>query len=284
MTRLLKTRSLEGLDARARRALYDGQVGLSQSPELLELVRGVRGVVSGTIDCEDLRRVHEGRTEAQVFELLQAARQRVREHEPRWRAHLARWLTHAGAPASHWLCDVVRLRAVTPRMHTLERARAAFAVHRDTWYANPQAQLNVWLPLFDLEASQSFAFYPDRMTEAIENDSGSFDFDEFTAIAGFQGRSGGRAVYPRALETSSLVAHRFRMCQGQALVFSASHLHGTAPNTSAHTRWSLDVRLVHREDMTEGRGAANVDNQSTGDASSTYEALSPRSDSEGSAG
>ena len=36
---------------------------------------------------------------------------------------------------------------------------------------------------------------------------------------------------------------------GSALLFSAQHLHATVPNTSGRTRFSIDFRTVHREDI-----------------------------------
>lgn len=273
---LLHPSLLTRLDERARRALYQGEMCRSESPTLLKLARDVRRMVSDTIHVpeDELEHMHQMCTEAQLFESLQLARTGVRAHEVLWREMLASWMEGLGEEAAQWSCDVVRLRAVSPSMHTIKGARAAFAVHRDTWYANPQAQLNVWLPLFDMTWSQSFGFYPSLFDQQVENDSHLFDFEAFMALAGFQGRSGGRAVYPRALGDSSLVPHRFAMGQGQALVFSASHLHGTLPNTSDRTRWSLDVRVVHRGDHASGIGAVNQDNRSTGLAA--YEALSPR--------
>lgn len=275
---LLQPSALTQLGTPTRRALYQGDLFCAESPELLELVGALGRMVSDTIgvDVRELAYVHRGRTEAQLFELLQQARGQIRAHEPVWRAWIAAWFDRLGADPGQWSCDVVRLRAVSPAMHTIERARAAFAVHRDTWYANPQAQLNVWLPLLEMTAQQSFGFYPSCFNQAVENDSHLFDFDAFMSIAGFQGRSGGRAVYPQALDTSSMAPHRFAVAQGQALVFSASHLHGTLPNLSDRTRWSIDVRVVHRADEASGRGAANLDNRSTGAAGPGYQVLSPR--------
>ena len=48
------------------------------------------------------------------------------------------------------------------------------------------------------------------------------------------------------------------------LVFSAAHLHSTVPNTTSRTRFSIDFRTVNLDDLTEPRGAANVDSECTG--------------------
>jgi hypothetical protein len=44
------------------------------------------------------------------------------------------------------------------------------------------------------------------------------------------------------------------------IIFSGAHLHGTVPNRSGQTRFSVDFRLMHIDDLAAGRGAINVDN------------------------
>jgi hypothetical protein len=46
---------------------------------------------------------------------------------------------------------------------------------------------------------------------------------------------------------------------GEILTFSGSHLHGTVPNDTEQTRFSIDFRLVHIADLLSRRGAVNVD-------------------------
>src|SRR5262249_17243758 len=57
--------------------------------------------------------------------------------------------------------DGPRLRVVAHRGHENPAAAAVYLAHRDTWYANPQAQLTWWVPLDDLGADETFVFYPD---------------------------------------------------------------------------------------------------------------------------
>jgi ectoine hydroxylase-related dioxygenase (phytanoyl-CoA dioxygenase family) len=56
---------------------------------------------------------------------------------------------------------------------------------------------------------------------------------------------------------------------GEMLVFSGSHLHGTVANYTERTRFSVDFRLIHLDDLKNNRGAVNVDSQ-TADAESGY--------------
>ena len=46
---------------------------------------------------------------------------------------------------------------------------------------------------------------------------------------------------------------------GEMLIFSGSHLHGTVANHTDRTRFSVDFRLMHLDDLKHNRGAINVD-------------------------
>jgi hypothetical protein len=48
------------------------------------------------------------------------------------------------------------------------------------------------------------------------------------------------------------------------VIFSAAQMHSTVPNTSGHTRFSIDFRTVNVEDVTNRHGAVNVDSACTG--------------------
>ena len=47
-------------------------------------------------------------------------------------------------------------------------------------------------------------------------------------------------------------------------LFSAAHLHSTAPNTSGKTRFSIDFRTLNLDDVEARHGAANVDSRARG--------------------
>ena len=47
-------------------------------------------------------------------------------------------------------------------------------------------------------------------------------------------------------------------------------MHSTVPNTSGVTRYSLDFRTVHLDDVWGGVGAPNVDSASTGTSMRDY--------------
>ncbi len=54
------------------------------------------------------------------------------------------------------------------------------------------------------------------------------------------------------------------------IVFSGAQMHSTVPNTSGITRFSIDFRTVHFDDVVERRGAPNVDSECTGTTMGDY--------------
>lgn len=70
--------------------------------------------------------------------------------------------------------------------------------------------------------------------------------------------------HPLALEKIN-TSEEFRVdCNsGNLIVFSGSHLHGTVPNTSNKTRFSIDLRILLKN-LHEQNIAANMDSKSTG--------------------
>ncbi len=57
---------------------------------------------------------------------------------------------------------------------------------------------------------------------------------------------------------------------GAPLLFSASHLHSSIPNTSNETRFSIDFRVVNLKDLRALEGAPNLDCRCTGSAIGDY--------------
>ena len=186
--------------------------------------------------------------------------------EPAWRDRCRNFLLSLGINLEEFGLDRVRLRGLAPGAEAIPAAAAAFYAHRDCWYANPQSQINLWLPLHDVDSTNSFGFYPQFFTVPVENDSELFDYDQFCRSGGFQSTVQ-TLVYPCWLaEEQPTPPSAVDLKLGELLFFSASHLHRTLPNRSGQIRFSLDMRLVHRGD----RGAPNCDNRSRGDASADY--------------
>ncbi len=57
---------------------------------------------------------------------------------------------------------------------------------------------------------------------------------------------------------------------GGIVLFSGAHLHESVPNTTDLTRYSIDFRTVHLDDLEARKGAPNVDSRSTGTTMRDY--------------
>ncbi len=53
-------------------------------------------------------------------------------------------------------------------------------------------------------------------------------------------------------------------------MFSAAQLHSSVPNVSGKTRFSIDFRTVHLDDVIAKRGAPNADAECTGTTMRDY--------------
>lgn len=181
---------------------------------------------------------------------------------------LKKTLLEANFPEGLYLLDKIRLRAVIPQAHKVPEAKPAYDLHRDTWYANPQNQINLWLPLTVITKETSPYFYPEYFQKSIPNNSNSFDYDEFKNQGGWQ--KNGAKLFPTTPQENLPNPHILSCSLSQGFAFSAHHLHQTRPNLTSKIRWSIDFRIICQNTKDK---APNTDNQSTGDASKDYQPL-----------
>ena len=73
--------------------------------------------------------------------------------------------------------DKPKIRVVTHSKYLESGAGYVFKPHRDTWYAGPKSQLNLWFPIFDVDLNSTFAIYPNYWQKKILNSSENFDYD-----------------------------------------------------------------------------------------------------------
>ena len=57
---------------------------------------------------------------------------------------------------------------------------------------------------------------------------------------------------------------------GSITLFSAAHLHASTANFSGETRYSIDFRTVHLDDVINGIGAPNIDAECSGTTMGDY--------------
>jgi hypothetical protein len=164
--------------------------------------------------------------------------------------------------------DVPRLRVQTSGDYLTAGVGYRLHPHRDTWYAAPMSQINWWSAVYPFESESAMAFFPRYFDQAVRNGSHDFDLYEWNAKGR---RDASKQIgkdarkQPHAEEDVDLDAQFRVVCDPSALImFSGAQFHATVPNTSGRSRFSVDFRTVHLDDVMAERGAKNVDSHSTG--------------------
>ena len=263
--------------AETRGALYAGTAfHLAPNEASLAFVSLARAELAATLGFEDVRAAHARLSPDDFFERLGRVRKRL-YLEPDAHAHVRRVIASLGFDLADLAFDPARLRVIAHRGHENPLAAPVYYAHRDTWYAHPQALVTWWIPLDDLAEEETFAFHPAAFAQPIPNDSEIFDYDAWVRDGhslkiGWQDkRSSTLARYPGvrgAIEPGPAVGFSCR--RGDVLLFAGAHFHGSRPQATGRTRYSLDFRVVDLADAREGRGAPNVDNRSRGSALPEY--------------
>ena len=173
-----------------------------------------------------------------------------------------------GADLEQTYIDVPRLRMVTSDAYLTAGVGFAHHPHRDTWWSAPMAQLNWWLPIYDIESESSMAFHPRYWTQPVKNGSRDFNYYEWNSVgrrdAAKQIKTDTRKQ-PKPEEEMELAPEvRCVMPTGGIVIFAAAQMHSTVPNTTGRSRYSIDFRTVNRVDLETGRGAPNIDTEATG--------------------
>jgi hypothetical protein len=189
-------------------------------------------------------------------------------HHPESKRFLQAILTERGCDPEATYFDVPRLRSSTSDGYLTTGIAYAWHPHRDTWYSAPMMQMNFWMPVFDVGADNAMAFHPEWFDRPVPNDSARYNYYEWNAThrraavaqVGSDERPLPGPVEPIDLGSSTVIVTRV----GGLLEFSGAHLHSSVPNTSGRTRFSIDFRTVHVDDVRHGRSAPNVDGACTG--------------------
>lgn len=164
--------------------------------------------------------------------------------------------------------DVPRLRMVTSHGFLTSGVGYAHHPHRDTWYSAPMAQLNWWLPIYDIESENSMAFHPKYWDTPVKNGSSDFNYYEWNSVGRADAAKQVKAdtrKQPKPEEPMELDPQiRCVVPAGGIVLFSAAQMHSTVPNTSGVARYSIDFRTVSRSDLENGRSAPNIDSEPSG--------------------
>jgi hypothetical protein len=195
-------------------------------------------------------------------------------HHPESKRRIRALLTAFGCDPERTYFDVPRMRSSTSDAYLTTGIAYAFHPHRDTWYSAPACQLNWWLPIYDLEPASGMAFHLQYWGRPVKNGSRSYNYAEWNRVSRFnaaQHIGTDTRVQPKPEQELDLAGELDVRCQaGGLLVFSAAQLHSSIENRSGRTRFSIDFRTVHRDDVEAGAGAPNVDSECTGTTMGDY--------------
>jgi len=178
-------------------------------------------------------------------------------------------LSDLGCDPERTYFDVPRLRVVPHGGYLTSGVSYAYKAHRDTWYSSPTSQLNYWMPVTPVIPSRAMVMYPTYFAKAVPNSSAGFDYDEWCRVGRQQAAdqvARDTRKHPLPLRPVNVADEELRIAPttGGLLMFSACHLHATAPNESAETRFSIDFRTVNLDDLEDGSGGPNVDSEAQG--------------------
>jgi len=189
-------------------------------------------------------------------------------HHPQSKAYIRGILEEHGCDPTKTYFDVPRMRTSTSDNYLTTGIAFAWHPHRDTWYSAPASQLNWWMPAFEIDANDGVAFHCRYWNEPVLNDSNRYNYykwnQEHRGAATNYIKSDPRPL-PRPLEPVELDSQiRPIVPVGGIILFSAAQLHSSVPNASGKTRFSIDFRTVHLDDLLARRGAPNIDSACTG--------------------
>ncbi len=263
--------------AALRGALYDGDVFLLPPTAASSRLAGdARTRLAEILEDDDVRAAPGRLGNDALFARIGVLRREL-YLEPRWHQAVCEVIAAVGLDPERIAFDPLRLRVVLHRGHDNPLAAPVYHPHRDTWYAHPQALIAWWVPLDDLGEDETFVFHPERFAAPVDNDSETFDYDDWVRdgwelkIGWQRARAGVDARYPRSAPGVDPGASVGFSCRaGENLIFAGAQFHATRPQATGRARFSLDFRIVDLPDHAAGLGAPNRDNRSRGSALRDY--------------
>jgi hypothetical protein len=255
-------------DRERRNALFAGQYLLnSASPATLALVAHAEAMIGAALGPHDPQTAQDDLDVATFIARVGPLKSAFTNHL-RTKELVRDILLEYGADLRRTYFDVPRLRVAPHGGYLSAGVSYAYAAHRDTWYSSPHSQVNYWMPVFQVTPDRAMSMFPEYWERPVPNSSGDFDYDEWCRVGRQQAASQTKVDTRKhplplaAIDTRSDT----RICgmPGDVLMFSSAHLHSTAPNTSGKTRFSIDFRTLHLDDIAEGRGAPNIDTRARG--------------------
>ena len=171
--------------------------------------------------------------------------------------------------------DVPKMRSSTSDNYLTTGIAYAWHPHRDTWYSAPPCHINWWIPRYSIQSDNAMAFHPQYWNRPVKNSSKGYNYYQWNQ----QNRGDHVAKFlkedprplPKPTEPLELNPQiRLIAPAGSVILFSGAQMHSSVPNTSGKTRFSIDFRVVHEDDVRGMKGAPHVDEECTGTTMRDY--------------
>jgi hypothetical protein len=257
-----------------RQELYQGSIFVHHpTPSALRLCRLAQELIEDAFHPHNPLKVHEHLSSERCAEILSTLKPKF-IHHPQAKKYIQGMLAESGCDLEKTYFDVPRLRTAFPGDYLKSGIAYAFHPHRDVWYSAPLCQINWWMPVYDLNSQNCMALHPNYFDRAIKNGSSEYNYQRWNEESRFNAAKHVKTdtrIQPHAQEPIELNPQIRMVCPiGGAFLFSAAHLHSTVPNESGVTRYSIDFRIVHYDDVAQRIGASNLDSACTGTTMGDY--------------
>lgn len=256
-------------DDERRQQIYDGQLFVySSRKSILDFVDFARSMIKDAFgDLDPL--TAQDKMEVESYAALLGKLKPAFIHHPESKRHLQTIFADLGCDLEKTYFDVPRMRTSTNNNYLTTGIAFAWHAHRDTWFSAPPCQINWWLPIYELDSENCMAFHPRYWTDPVKNSSSGYNYYTWNKL--HRGENVAKMTkqddrpLPKAIEPMQLDPQVRLICPvGGVILFSAAQMHSSVPNTSGVTRFSIDYRAVHLDDVVARRGAPNIDSTCTG--------------------
>lgn len=256
-------------DAERRRLLYEGQLLVfSPRPGTIALCDFARELIKDAFGSLDPQTAQDSLPVEEYAAILGKLKPYF-IHHPKSKQLLRSILGEMGCDLGKTYFDVPKMRSSTSGGYLTTGIAYAWHPHRDTWYSAPHCQINWWLPIYEIESNNAMGFHPRYWSEPVRNNSNKFNryvenqVGRGTQVASFMKED--PRILPKPLDPLERDPEIRLICPvGGLILFSAAQMHSSVPNTSGKTRFSIDFRTYHVDDLAARIGAPNIDAACTG--------------------
>ena len=255
-------------DDERRAQLYRGAIFFhSPCEHALKLCQLAREMVEQAFHPLDPRRIQDAIPAEQTAAILAELKPKF-IHHPKSKEYIQEMLAELGCDLNKTFFDVPRLRTAFPGDYLKTGIAYAFHPHRDSWYSAPLCQINWWMPVYPIGPENCMAIHPRYWSQPVLNSSSGYNYHRWNLESRHNAAQHVKAdtrVQPKPEEPVELEPQFRLICEpGAVYQFSSAQLHSTVPNTSGLTRYSIDFRTVHLDDVRSRTGAPNIDSACTG--------------------